>query len=66
MRWPGITDEDHVLRGRSLFKIANGEDTDRIAFSEFHAAGSRTAFYMVDRGQINWFILLIIQTSCLT
>tara|TARA_B100000035_G_C21029730_1_gene567756 strand:+ start:408 stop:1859 length:1452 start_codon:yes stop_codon:yes gene_type:complete len=45
-----LTDEDHVLRGRSLFKIANGEDTDRIAFSEFHAAGSRTAFYMVRQG----------------
>ena len=46
-----LTDEDHVLRGRSLFKIANGEDTDRIAFSEFHAAGSRTAFFMVNRAK---------------
>ena len=45
-----LSEEDKVLRGRSLFKIAKGEDQDRIAFSEFHAAGSRTAFYMIRQG----------------
>ena len=45
-----LSKEDKVLRGRSLFKIAKGEDQDRIAFSEFHAAGSRTAIYMIRQG----------------
>jgi choline-sulfatase len=40
-------DEDDCLRGRSLFDIAGGADPERTAFSEFHAAGSRTGVFML-------------------
>lgn len=41
---------DHVP-GRSLFEIASGEpQPERVVFSEYHAAGSPSAAYMLRRG----------------
>ena len=47
-------DEDDCLRGRSLFDIAGGAEPDRIAFSEFHAAGSRTGVFMLRQGDYKY------------
>ena len=44
-------DEDDCLRGRSMFDIAEPE---RIAFSEFHAAGSRTGVFMLRQGDYKY------------
>ena len=42
--------EDACLPGESLWDIARQEDRDRTVFSEYHAAGSRNAVFMlVDR-----------------
>jgi choline-sulfatase len=41
--------------GQSLFDLANREDDrDRIAFSEYHAAGSPSASYMVRKGRFKY------------
>jgi choline-sulfatase len=41
--------------GQSLFDLANSPDNiDRIAFSEYHAAGSPSASYMVRRGRYKY------------
>jgi choline-sulfatase len=39
------------LPGRSLVELANGPEEDRVAFGEYHAAGSITAMYMVRKGR---------------
>ena len=44
----GITDE---LPGSSLWSLANDADQDRSVFSEYHAAGSTNAFYMLRNGR---------------
>ena len=47
-----ITDhEKQNMPGDSLFSIANGEQPERIVFSEYHAFGSSAAFYMIRDGQ---------------
>lgn len=38
-------------RGQSLIDIANGADPHRVAFSEYHAAGSDTGQFMLRRGR---------------
>ena len=43
--------DDAGLPGRSLFGIAAGDDPDRVVFSEYHAAASVTANYMVREGR---------------
>jgi choline-sulfatase len=41
--------------GRSLFELANSpDDNDRVAFSEYHAAGSPSASYMIRRGRYKY------------
>ena len=44
--------EQHTtdMPGHSLIKIANGENLKRIVFSEYHAFGSSSAFYMIRNG----------------
>ena len=43
---------EQALPGRSLVDIANAApDTDRVAFGEYHAAGSITAMYMIRKGR---------------
>ncbi len=39
------------LPGRSLVELANSLPVDRVAFGEYHAAGSITAMYMVRKGR---------------
>ncbi|MEM9028090.1 MAG: sulfatase-like hydrolase/transferase [Pseudomonadota bacterium] len=46
---PDAADGD--LPGQSLFDIADKEHDDRVAFSEYHAAGSSTANYMIRKGR---------------
>ena len=41
---------ERELPGDSLWPLAAGEKMDRLAFSEYHAVGSRGASYMVRRG----------------
>ncbi|WP_337031382.1 sulfatase-like hydrolase/transferase [Paenibacillus illinoisensis] len=44
--------EDHDLPGKSLLPMAQGEiEPNRIVFSEYHAAGSITGFFMVREEQ---------------
>ena len=46
---------DKDLPGQSLLEIANAaDDPDRIAFSEYHACGSKTASYMVRQGKFKY------------
>ena len=33
--------------GRSLWEIASGDEQERTVFSEYHAIGSRNAYYML-------------------
>lgn len=42
------TSEDYV--GTSLIDIANGAESDRIAFAEYHASGSDTGQFMLRKG----------------
>jgi choline-sulfatase len=47
-----LTAEEQVLPGRSLLAIANEpDDMDRTVFSEYHAVGSITGFFMVRWGR---------------
>jgi choline-sulfatase len=51
----GLSAEDDGVPGRSLFALANKpEDRDRIAFSEYHAAGSPSASYMLRKGRFKF------------
>lgn len=44
--------QDKALPGRSLVEIANAPcDPERVAFGEYHAAGSITAMYLVRKGR---------------
>ncbi|MBT5514681.1 MAG: sulfatase-like hydrolase/transferase [Rhodospirillaceae bacterium] len=36
--------------GTSIMNLINGDEPDRVAFSEYHAMGSKTAAYMVRKG----------------
>jgi choline-sulfatase len=48
----GLSAESDHVPGRSLFALANQPDErDRIAFSEYHAAGSPSASYMLRKGR---------------
>ncbi len=47
-----LTDEEeHDMPGHSLYRIARGETPDRTVLSEYHAAGSCTAMYMIRNGR---------------
>jgi len=43
--------DERKLPGRSLVDLANAPTVDRVAFGEYHAAGSITAMYMVRKGR---------------
>jgi choline-sulfatase len=48
----GLSAEADGIPGHSLFDLANrSDDRDRIAFSEYHAAGSPSASYMLRKGR---------------
>ena len=48
----GLAPTRSDLPGRSLFGLANSADSeDRVAFSEYHAAGSPSASYMIRKGR---------------
>ncbi|MCP5149744.1 MAG: sulfatase-like hydrolase/transferase [Ectothiorhodospiraceae bacterium] len=47
---PRVAEDREALRGESLFEIARGGHPDRFAFSEFHAAASSTASFMIRQG----------------
>ncbi len=44
-------DEDADFPGTSLFDLMHGEQKDRLAFSEYHAGASNTAYYMIRKGR---------------
>jgi choline-sulfatase len=46
----GLAVEATDLPGESLWPIAAGQSSDRVAFSEYHAVGSRGASYMLRQG----------------
>ena len=50
--------QDADLPGTSLFAVAHGAEPDRAVFSEYHAAASITANYMVRQGRYKlvWFV----------
>lgn len=51
----GLSAEADGVPGHSLFDLANGkDDRDRIAFSEYHAAGSPSASYMLRMGRFKY------------
>ncbi|MCH7476908.1 MAG: hypothetical protein IIA14_02270 [SAR324 cluster bacterium] len=45
---------DEELPGYSLLGMANGEKPERTVFSEYHAANSTTATYLVRRGEFKY------------
>jgi len=48
----GIDDDGAVRSGRSMISIANdAEDTERVIFSEYHAAGACAGAFMIRRGR---------------
>lgn len=48
----GVPQDKENYRGKSLIDIANNEDPDRVAFSEYHATGSDTGTFMIRKR--NW------------
>ena len=48
---PLTEQEERDLPGTSCFRIIEGEESDRLAFSEYHAAGSPTGMYMIRQGK---------------
>jgi choline-sulfatase len=51
----GLTAENDGVPGQSLFDLANKpDDKGRIAFSEYHAAGSPSASYMLRKGRFKF------------
>lgn len=51
----GLAHGDDDTPGRSLLELANGDDEpERIAFSEYHAARSPSASYMVRKGRYKY------------
>jgi choline-sulfatase len=50
-----LSEEDKKLPGNSLLSVAKGDiSRDRSVFSEYHAAGFRTASYMVRKRQYKY------------
>jgi choline-sulfatase len=47
----GIDASGENYPGRSLIDIANSADEDRVAFSQYHAAGSDTGQFMIRKGK---------------
>lgn len=45
-----IMDEDQELPGTSLLQLAQGDEPDRVIFSEQHSAGAKSAVYLLRRG----------------
>ena len=51
----GLSAESDGVPGHSLFDLANkDDDRERIAFSEYHAAGSPSASYMVKKARFKY------------
>lgn len=51
----GLSAKGDDIPGHSLFDLANKDDyRDRIAFSEYHAAGSPSASYMLRKGRFKY------------
>jgi choline-sulfatase len=51
----GLSAADDGVPGRSLFGIATApDDRERVAFSEYHAAGSPSASYMIRKGRFKF------------
>ncbi len=51
----GLSAERDGVPGRSLFELANaGDDRERIVFSEYHAAASPSASYMLRKGRFKY------------
>lgn len=51
----GLESEETNLRGQSLIEIANAEnDTERIIFSEYHAAGATSGAFMIRKGRYKY------------
>ncbi len=46
-----LDDQERALPGRSLIDLAQHEQPERVAFGEYHAAGSITAMYLVRQGR---------------
>ena len=46
--------EDAALPGRSLVSLARGPETDRMAFSEYHAVFSRRGMFMLRAGRFKY------------
>jgi len=46
-----LTESEENLPGQSLWPIAQGQSSDRVAFSEYHAVGSTSASYLLRKGQ---------------
>lgn len=50
-----LNEEDKTRPGRSLYNtMAEEDDPDRAVFSEYHAAGAKTAAYMLRRGRYKY------------
>ncbi|MEM5499975.1 sulfatase-like hydrolase/transferase [Ahrensia kielensis] len=49
-------------RGTSLVDLANGGDSDRVVFSEYHATGSNTGIFMVRKGA--WKYVYYVDAPC--
>ena len=45
-----LSEADCALPGRSLIDLASHDEPDRVVFSEYHAGGSITGFFMVRNG----------------
>ena len=45
-----IVDEDQELPGTSLVQLAEGDEPDRVIFSEQHSAGAKSAVYLLRHG----------------
>lgn len=51
----GVSADKDKVPGRSLFALASEpDDRDRVAFSEYHAAGSPSASYMLRKGRFKF------------
>jgi choline-sulfatase len=50
-----LNEDDKTRPGRSLYEIAaEPDDSERTVFSEYHAAGAKTAAYMLRRGKYKY------------
>ncbi len=46
----GVSAEGEDYSGESLIEIANAENRNRVAFSEYHASSSNTGYFMIRKG----------------